>query len=131
VLLDLLEGVGADDSLANATLNSQLLGVELGAQLRQPEPHPALDGAGRESEPVRDLLVGEAVEEAELDYLALCQRKASEESCELLCFGVGDEVGGHVVWGDLVVELSRCLIASCGEESVSRKVDCSMTDDAH
>jgi hypothetical protein len=51
------------------TLDSYV--VEPAAQLRQSEPHPALDGAGRQGESVRDLLVGESAIEAEPDHLAL------------------------------------------------------------
>jgi hypothetical protein len=34
-------------------------------QLREPEPHPTLDGSRRDAQPERDLLVREAAEESE------------------------------------------------------------------
>ena len=63
-------------------------GLEAGAQLAQAEAHAPLDGARREREPARDLLVREPVEEAEADYLALAPaaaRRSARRSPVLRC----------------------------------------------
>lgn len=88
-------------SLKRVDADVQLRGVELGAELCQAESHAPLDGPWWEGEALGDLLVGQAVEEAQLDHLQLCRRQPHEQMRQLLLLGARSEVAGQVLGAGL------------------------------